>query len=398
MTVEEGARTLAEVVEAIEAARPTLERNAERTEAERRVAEENIEALRAAGAFKATVPRRFGGHEMTAREQIEVSAAVAESCGSTAWVVALINVCNWLAGLLGDEAQEEIFGAGAEAMVAGVLNPSDEVHKVDGGYAVSGRWPWASGSWHANWAIVGIVVPDASGEPVDQAVAFVPAAELTIAETWFVAGMRGTGSNTLVAEEVFVPAHRLLSVPQAIENHYPTEHTDEPLYRASFVPLLALILVGPQLGLGRAALRFVLEKAPRRGITYTRYERQTESTAFQLQVAQAATTVDSAALHAYRAADDIDRAAAAGEPLAYLDRARVRADVAHGIEQIVAAIDLLISAHGASSFAEVSPLQRIWRDSNVAARHAVADPLVNREVYGKALLGVPYEENITPLI
>lgn len=390
--------TLSELLGRIDETRPILERNAAQTETDRRVAQENIEALTAAGAFRVTVPRRFGGYEMTVREKLEVSAAVAESCGSTGWVVALINVCNWMAGVLPDQAQQDIFATNPDAKVAGVLNPSSDVRRVNAGYRVSGKWPWASGSLHADWALVGIMVPDESGELIDQALAFIPMADLTIEDTWFVTGMKGTGSNTLVAQDVFVPGHRLYSVPRAIDNEYGTEHTDETLYRSSFIPLLTLILAGPQLGLGRAALRFVIEKAPRRGITYTKFERQVDSTAFQLQIARAATLIDTAHLHAFRAADDIDDTAGRGEKMPYLARARVRADTAHAITQIRRAIDDLLSAHGASSFADVSPLQRIWRDSNTAGRHAVIDPLVNQEVYGKALLGVPYEENITPLI
>jgi alkylation response protein AidB-like acyl-CoA dehydrogenase len=183
-----------------------------------------------------------------------------------------------------------------------------------------------------------------------------------------------------------------------MSHEYPTEYTDEALYRSSFIPLLTILLAGPQLGLGRAALRYVMEKAPKRGITYTKFERQVDSTAFQLQIARAATMIDTAHLHAFRAAADIDNAAGDGQDLSYLGRTRVRADTAYAITQITQAIDALLSDHGASSFADVSPLQRIWRDSNTAARHAVADPLVNQEVYGKALLGIPYEENITPLI
>lgn len=390
--------TLLELLGRIEEIRPVLERNAGQTEADRRVAEENIDALTAAGAFKVTVPRRFGGFQMTVREKLEVSAAVAESCGSTGWVVALINVCNWMASVLPDRAQQDIFGANADARVAGVLNPASDVRRVDGGYQVSGKWPWASGSWHADWALVGIVVPDESGAPVDQALAFIPMSDLSIEETWFVAGMKGTGSNTIVASDVFVPEHRLHSVPRAIENEYATEHTEETLYRSAFIPMLTLILAGPQLGLGRAALRFVMHKAPKRGISYTKFERQIDSTAFQLQIAHAAMLIDTAHLHVFRAADDIDDAAARGEKLSYVMRARVRNDTAYAITKIREAIDALLSAHGASSFAEVSPLQRIWRDSNTAGRHAVADPLVNQEVYGKALLGIPYEDNITPLI
>ena len=142
----------------------------------------------------------------------------------------------------------------------------------------------------------------------------------------------------------------------------------------------------------------MIEKAPRRAVTYTKFERQTDSTAFQLEVSRAATLIDTAHLHAFRAAQDIDDAAAAGTKLSYEMRARVRADTGYAIAQIREAIDVLLSAHGASSFADVSPLQRIWRDSSTAGRHAVIDPLVNQEVYGKALLGIPYEDNITPLI
>ena len=392
------APTLQALLERIEQTRPVLERNTAQTEADRRVPQENIDALAAAGAFKVTVPRRYGGYEMTLREKLEVSAAVAESCGSTAWVVALTNVCNWAAGLLPEQAQQEIFGDTPDARVAGVLNPTTDVRKVEGGLEISGKWPWASGSLHADWALLGTLVVNEAGETIDQALAFVPMSELTIEDTWFVAGMKGTGSNTIVGDKVFVPDHRLLPVPRAIDNEYPTEHGDEPLYRSSFIPVLVLILAGAQLGLGRAALNYVIEKAPRRAVTYTKFERQTDSTAFQLEVSRAATLIDTAHLHAFRAAQDIDDAAAAGTKLSYEMRARVRADTGYAIARIREAIDILLSAHGASSFADVSPLQRIWRDSSTAGRHAVIDPLVNQEVYGKALLGIPYEDNITPLI
>ena len=155
------------------------------------------------------------------------------------------------------------------------------------------------------------------------------------------AGMKGTGSNTLVADEVFVPDHRLLSVPKGIENEYPTEHKDEALYRSSFIPVLALILVGPQLGLARAARDLCIAKAPKRAISYTSFERQTDSVAFQLEVAKAAMKVDTAHLHAFRAAGDIDAAAARGDKLDYVTRARVRADTGYTADTARAAIDAL---------------------------------------------------------
>jgi alkylation response protein AidB-like acyl-CoA dehydrogenase len=342
------------------------------------------------------VPRRFGGSEVPIWTKMQVSAAVAEGDGATAWVLTLINVCNWVGGLFSDEAQQDIWGENPEARIAGVLNPSPDVRKVDGGYEVSGRWPYASGSLHADWALIGIVIPDENGEVVDEALAVAPISHLTIEDTWFVAGMKGTGSNTLVGDKIFVPEHRTLSMRKALENEYATPHTDEVAYRASFIPVLTLVLGAPQLGMGRAALDFVLSKAGRRGITYTFFERQTDSTAFQIEIARAATLVDSAWLHMQRGAADVQRAAEAGEALSVLARARVKQDTAHGIARVREAIDLLLSAHGAASFAEVSPLQRIWRDSATAGRHAVVDPAVNLEVYGRALLGV--EDQITFLL
>jgi 3-hydroxy-9,10-secoandrosta-1,3,5(10)-triene-9,17-dione monooxygenase len=385
-----------ELLERAAALRPVIERNAAKGEADRRIADESIEALVDAGLFKITVPRRFGGHEVDIRTKLEVSAAVAEGDGATGWVLALINVCHWLVGLYRDQAQQDIFGADPDARVCGVLAPSVETRREEGGLVVSGRWPWASGSLHATWGLVGVLDRDAAGAITEHALALIPMSDLTVEDTWFVAGMKGTGSNTLVADEVLVPDHRLLSVPKAIENEYPTEHADEALYRSSFIPVLALILVGPQLGLARAARDLVIAKAPKRAISYTSFEHQTDSVAFQVEVARAAMMVDTAHLHAFRAAGEIDAAARRAEKLDYVTRARVRADTGYTAETARAAIDRLVSAHGASSFADSSPMQRIWRDANTAGRHAVVSPTVSLEVYGKALLGV--ENDVTDLV
>src|SRR6185437_8509088 len=198
--------------------------------------------------------------------------------------------------------------------------------KVDGGWRVSGRWYFNSGSWWSTWAVLGVPLTDDAGEVVDQGLVLIPAADFTIEDVWFVTGMRGTASNCLVAEDAFVPEHRVMSVPAAIEGHYQTPFTGESLYRSAFVPLLTLVLAGPQLGMGRAALDLVLAKAAKKPISYTFFESQAESVAFQLQMADAATKVDVAALLCYRAAADIDDAAARGEYLDYRARARVRAD------------------------------------------------------------------------
>jgi alkylation response protein AidB-like acyl-CoA dehydrogenase len=377
--------------------RDLLAANAAKGEQDRRVTEDSIKAMTDAGLFKIAVPRRYGGYETSVRTMLEVSAAVGEADGGTSWVLTLVNVCNWMVGLFPQQAQDDIYGADPGALVSGVLAPTATTVKVDGGWRVTGKWFYNSGSWHSSWAGLGIPVTDAGGQVVNQGLALIPRADLELEDTWFVAGMRSSGSNCLVADDVFVPEHRVMLVPPAILGQYGTEHAaDEALYRSALVPVLALVLVGPQLGMGQAALDYVISKAAKKPVSYTFFTAQSESAGFQLQIAEAARLIDTAKLHAFRAADDIDAAAARGDYPDFLTRARIRSDTGYVAECITKAIDILLYAHGAASFADVSPLQRIWRDSAVAARHAVVSPQVSYEVYGKALLGV--DDNITPLI
>ncbi len=388
--------TPSELVERAAAIRPVLERNAEETDRLRRVAEENVTAIREAGLCRILEPRRFGGYEADFHTLLAVMAELGKGCGSTSWAMSLINVCAWLVGLYPDRAQYEVWGADPDAWVAGSLAPNGEARKVDGGAVVSGRWPWASGCLHAQWGVGGVRVLDEAGEILDFGLGLMPMHELEIDDTWFMAGMRGTGSNTIVADGVFLPDHRILSYSKAFGGTYATEHADEVLYRSAFVPATVLILVGPQLGLASAALELVIEKAPQRGVTHTHFEKQSESAGFQIQLAEAAMKIDSAYLHAQRAARDLDATAAAGEYPDLLARARVRMDSAQVARLCREAVELLASAHGTSSLADSNRLQRIWRDVNVASRHAITGWTVNLEVYGKALLGI--EPNITELI
>ncbi|MDT7632348.1 MAG: 3-hydroxy-9,10-secoandrosta,3,5(10)-triene-9,17-dione monooxygenase [Pseudonocardiales bacterium] len=375
---------------------PLLAANARRSEDDRQVVVENITAIDEAGLLSIMRPRRYGGLETDFRTKLEVSRELARGCGSTSWVTSLLNVCAWFTALWPEQAQHDVWGEHPGNRVAGVLSPTGTATDVPGGYRVSGKWGWASGSAHAQWALVGIPLVNADGTPRDQGLVLIPMTELTIEDTWFVAGMKGTASNTLVADDVFVPAHRYLSLVKAIQGDYATPFTDEALYRSAFIPVSALILAGPQLGLATAALDLVIEKAPKRTISYTFYENQVGSPSVQLAVARSASLVDSAHLHAYRAAAEIDEAAAQDVYPDYDARAKSRMDTGVAVTYAREAIRTLVSAHGASSFAEVSPLQRIWRDSEVASRHAVVHPEISAEVYGKSLLGL--RGDVTPLV
>ena len=382
-TTETGTASTADLVAAAQALRPLLAAQAAQGERDGRLTEPALRALTEAGLFRLGTPARYGGHQVGARTLVEVGAAVSEADGSTGWVVTLGNACAWVAGLFPERAQDEVFGENPLARVSGALAPTARAERVTGGYRVSGQWAYNSGLCHADWTLLGIPT-DAADDAGGTGMALVPAADFGVEHTWTAVGMRGTGSNTVVAEDIFVPDHRVVPLAATIDGV------------SVFAPLLTLILAAPQLGMGRAALRLVRDAAAGKPVTGTGYHRQADSVAFQLQLAEAALKVDTAELHSYRAAADIDSALATGRPLDRLRRARVRADAGLAVQSVVSAIGVLLSAHGAASFAEAHPLQRIWRDANVAMRHAMALPAVNVEIYGKSLLGV--EPNISPMI
>jgi alkylation response protein AidB-like acyl-CoA dehydrogenase len=390
------ARISDDPVEIAERMRPLLRANAARTENDRRLAPENVEALEDAGLFKVMVPKRWGGFGASINTYVRTAAALAHGCPATGWVQSITNISAWIGSHLPDRGQEEIF-ADSSPRICSVLSPTATARRVAGGYLIEqARWSFASGCLHSNWAGVGIPLVDENGKMVEHGIAYIPMDELEIQDDWFVAGMRGTGSNTLTAKNVLVPDHRVLSFTRALNGEWPAQrHGGEVSDRYSVMPVLAIDLVGPVIGAAEAALEAVTEGATRRGITYTTYVRQADSSVVHRNLGEAALRIDAARLHALRAAADIDAGASSGCSMDFMTRARVRADAAWTGKLLRDAIDQLASIGGAGAFADNHPVQRLWRDANVASRHAALAIGACLEIYGRAMLGV---DNITAMI
>lgn len=376
---------------------PLLRTNAARTEADRRVPQENIDALRDAGLFDISKPARFGGSQEGFHTFLEVSLELGTACGSTAWVTTLSNVTSFLIGFYPESVQQEILGPDAHTITCGVFTPSASSVRVDGGYRVTGRWGFASASHHASWANMGIPLTNVSGDVVGAGSAWIPMSDLKIEDTWYVAGMSGSGSDTLVAEDVFVPDTRVIPVTDAMDGRTASEFQDETLYHSSLVPVLALVLVGPVLGMAEAAYDCVLATLKKnKPISYSFYERSIDSPSTQWSMAEARSLIDQARLLAFRSADEVDAAASAGRQMTVVERARARMDAAHAAQRCREAVELLLNVGGAGSFAQVNPLQRIWRDLSTSSRHAFLNLNINQEIYGRALLGI--EEQVSPFV
>ena len=365
-----------------------LASRANEVDAGRRLTDESVRALIDAGMFRLTTPREFGGFGVDITTLSEVGKALARSCASSAWVTMILNG-KWIAAHFGDEARQEIFESNPDSAVASVFTPSGAARPVGGGYQVSGRWPWASGILHAQWGIGVTPIVDDTGAPVGAGLALMPIEDLLIEDTWYTVGMRGTGSNTMVANDVFVPKHRMLPLQDFLDSSKAADVTLPVMLRRSPFAAAATSLAAPMIGVAQAALAYVTEKAPKRAISYTTYSAQSDSPAFIRGLGEAAMEIDSAEMHLARSAHLIDEAATDARELTMDERRKVRGDIGHAMNQVLIAFHHLMTLHGTSAFAEVSPLQRMWRDANTGCRHAFFAPAVNYEVYGGSLVGTP---------
>lgn len=344
-----------------------------------------IEAINDAGLFGICVPTRFGGHAANVRTLVDTIAEIARADGSAGWVFALMNTSAFIAGLFSDQAQQDVWGEDPDTRLCGVFEAAEQVRHADGGIVLSGAWGFGSGSLHAQWAVLGALLP---GDRPQPALALIPIGELTTRDTWHVAGMRGTGSNTILAEEVFVPDHRIMRFADLADGRYATTNTDDALYRSAFMPVATIILSASQIGMAQAALDMTLAALPSRTVKYSTYVYAIDAPTIQIAVAEAASNIDAARLLSDRACTDIDIAATAGSYPSTLARARVRMDTAHTVLLCREAINKLLTVNGASSFGTTNHLQRIWRDSEVASRHSFAQTEIAKEIYGRTLLGI----------
>ena len=377
------------IVERVRSLQGPIRSKAKESEDQRRVCEEVVQAIQAQRLFHVSVPKRLGGLGGNFRTFIETVAEIGRADGGTGWATALLNVCTWFASLFGEQAQAEAFGPKGDTRICGIFTHPARNEKVAGGLRVSGEWGYGSGSAHAQWATLGVKLgenPDGSPIP---GLALVPMSDLTIKDTWYVAGMSASGSNTLVANDIFIPQHRIQSFIDMAAGDYARTPSAEPNDYASFIPVAEIILVAVQLGLTRAAIDITLQKGATKAVSYTIFNQMRTSPAHQIELANAVSTADQAHLLVARACADIDRAAAHKTKMDSLTRARVRMDTGQAGKLCREAINRLMSINGAGSFALANPLQRIWRDSEIASRHAFVLPEMANLIYGRALFDIP---------
>ncbi len=356
------------------------------SEAMRRLSDDAVALLHQAGVTRLVAPSAFGGDQLSPRALVEAERIVAHGSPAASWVLMVCSAHTFIAGRLPFEGQAEIFGADPGMLIPGVPSRQGTCAKADGGYVLDGRWAFASGVDHGEWVMVGSRgIRNAADEPTQGMIVVVPKHEITIDDTWFTLGMRGTGSKDVVFDQVFVPEHR--AVPMAAAGLGTVEGVEIPLYRLPISATLATMLCGSLVGMSELGLELFLDQTRSRRDAYAGQEKA-QSVGLQRRVAEASAEVAHAWSLVQQNCDLLESAMEQDGPMPVEARAQVRWNAAYAAELCRRSSDRLFAGAGANAARDNNTLQRVFRDLNTATHHAIVDFDSLIEMQGKLLLGV----------
>jgi indole-3-acetate monooxygenase len=366
-----------------EEARALARECSDATERERRLPDELVSMLRASGLLRAGAPTSLGAVQAPAAVTLRCAETVARGDASAGWCVSIAATSSLLSAYLPEDGAAEIFGD-ADVVAAGVWAPRGAARPVDGGLRVSGQWGFCSGITHSDYLFAGCVLDTGaarrSGTPVLRVVA-IPTGELEILDTWHTSGLCGTGSHDAVADDVFVPIRRTLSLFDE------RLRFDAPLYRFPIFGFFALSIAAAALGNARGAIEDLVELAAGKvgeGSSRTLAERP----ATQAAVAEAEAALRAARAFYYESIDDAWQAAHLPEPVSVELRAALRLAATHAVRTAAEIVRSMYDLGGGSAIYEASLLQRRFRDAHAATAHFQVNP-ASWELIGRLLVGQP---------
>jgi alkylation response protein AidB-like acyl-CoA dehydrogenase len=353
---------------------PSISRRADEIEKLRGIPSDIVADLTAAGCFRMLVPRRYGGEELTLAESLDVIEELSRTDASTGWSVMIACSNLIVLGLLPSATFESIYAAGPDVISGGSHAPKGNAVPVEGGYLISGQWPFASGYQHCAWLVVHAAVLRngerqlmGNGMPLMR-LAVLPAAEVDMVDTWHALGLRGTASHDIRVSDVFCPDERTCQLFGA------TPTITAPVFAIPPIAPLALFIAAVAIGVGQGAIDDLVAvvaggKRPAYGS-----RRIAESPLFQARLGEADAGLRAARALVYDEARRAWRKALVAQPFSLLDRARMRTASSYAVAAAAQVADTAYRLAGSSSLYDGSPLQRRLRDMHTITQHAGVGP------------------------
>ena len=354
---------------------PTLRERAAQTTAQRRIPDETIAEMQAAGFFRILQPKRWGGYEMHPNVFFEVQKALAEGCMSTGWVYGVVGGHPYELALFPNQAQVDVWGEDDSILVSSSYQPVGKVERTEGGFYLSGRWGFSSGSEHCQWVLLGAMIPPAKeGDPPDMRTFLVPRTDYSIEDTWHVFGLQGTGSQDIVVERAFVPEHRThKSVDGFLCKNPGQAENDAPLFRMPWAQVFVRLVSTAAIGGAKAAVNGALEITANRVSTNTGKASKSDPIIMSA-IAKAYSEIDELETVLRRNMDDMMGYAERGEDVPMEKRTLYRYQSSSVARRCADLVDTLMPLFGGRAIYMSSPLVQPWLDLNAARAHVANDP------------------------
>ena len=376
------------LLEDLKAILPAIAANAAQAEKDRKAPDENIALLKGIGMHRAFQPKPYGGMEISLPQFADCVVALAGACASTAWAFSLLCTHSHQLAMFAKQLQDEVWGDNPDATASSSIAPFGKVEEVQGGVIFNGEMGWSSGSDHAEWAIVGCRRQNDEGGQ-DYCFAVLPRSDYEIRDDWFAAGMKGSGTKTLIIKDVFVPNHRIQKAKDMMEGKsagfglYP----DSKIFYTPYRPYFASGFAAIGLGIAERMLEAYREKTKNRVRAYTGVNVGTATPAL---MSLAESTHQVAAARAFLEKTWQEHAEH-GERHQYPSRETLafwRTNQAYAVKMCIQAVDRLFEAAGGTSWFESNEMQRLFRDSHMTAAHAYTDYDVCAQILGRELMGL----------
>ena len=374
-------------VELARSLRPLFQQEAAEGEKRRAPTPAVDQALKENRLLELMLPKRLGGVGLSTTDFARVQMEIAKGDPAVSWVMQIINGTSWITSLAPDGVQDAVFGNGPQP-VCGAYNPPGKARKVDGGWIINGKWPYMSGSRQSTWAQQGVVLEGYEGPVVPGiSMCYLPMDSMTIVDSWFVSGMQGTGSDTAVAENVFIPEEQMVLMNERAGQIDPTKrHFGAPSDLMPAVPVVRTTGIAQLIGAVEAMVEIVAAEAPKKPVLTTFIATRTNSGAYMRDLGEAAAMVNTAKLILFDLTAKLDRVGL-GEEFTLAEKAAHRAAGAQMIELVHGASESVMFQAGSSAFALDKPINRYWRDVSMATRHIQNIPTIGYEIFGRNLTG-----------
>ncbi|MDR2307515.1 MAG: flavin-dependent monooxygenase [Paucimonas sp.] len=374
---------------------PAIAARADQAEHARSVPAENIALLKGIGLHRAFQPRHYGGLEIDLPAFAECIAALAGACASTAWAMSLLCTHSHQLAMFPARLQDEIWGVDPDATASSSIAPFGRTEAVDGGVLFSGEMGWSSGCDHAEWAIMGFRRANGEGGQ-DYCFAVLPRSDYQIRDDWFAAGMRASGSRTLVVERAFVPEHRIQKARDMMEGTsagfglYP----DSTIYFNPYRPYFASGFSTVSLGIAERMLEVFRDKTRHRVRAYTGAAVGAATPAL-MRLAESTHQVAAARALLEKSWAQIADYSARQQYPSRTELAFWRTHQGYAVKLCIEAVDRLMAAAGGGAWFDSNEMQRLFRDAHLTGAHAYTDYDVCAQILGRELMGLEPDPAMT---